>query len=119
MESGGDENTKNLSISTKPNKDNGKPVTKEETAPSPSEDIVLEPVDRLMIENLQLKLMNVSARQESLRREAEDLDVAIGKLQQKYLMLLNGLSQKYGFDPATQEMEPDTGRVVPKGTVQR
>lgn len=113
-----DEEVKMVEAPEKPNKDNGQQVTKEKTAEA-AEDIILEPIDRLMIENMQLKLMNVSARQESLRREAEDLDGVIGKLQQKYLMLLNGLSQKYGFDPATQEMEPDTGRVVPKGTIRR
>jgi hypothetical protein len=107
MESGGDENTKNLSISTKPNKDNGTSDTKQSTS-----SIILDEVDRLKLENAQLKLMNAEARIREAQRGIEALN-------RSYVEMLTELSNRYGFNPATTELEPGTGRVVPRGTIPR
>jgi hypothetical protein len=80
-----------------------------DTKPQP---IVLEEVDRLRLENVQLKLMNANARMSELDRAADGL-------QKEYMKMLGELSKKYGFDPGTTELEPGTGRVVPRGTIPR
>ena len=99
-----------------PNKGNGQSVTMQATADEEADTqpqlIVLEPVDRLMLENYQLKLMNAGAKLKQLEGD-------MGRMQQDYLKLLAALSKKYGFDPALTELEPETGRVVPRGTVTR
>lgn len=100
------------------NKDNGQSVTKkgsepvDEQADTQPKPIVLEEVDRLKLENIQLKLMNAQSR-------AMELERSISGFEKGYLKLLSELSQKYGFDPATTELEPGSGRVVPRGTIPR
>ena len=122
MESGGDENTKSLNVGfaeAKPNKDNGSADTKEGSAAISQPGIVLSTVDRLETENAQLRLMNESARYAALRRDLEECGAGVERLKKEYLDHLQRLESHYGFDLSTTEMEPRTGRIVPRGTLRR
>lgn len=79
-----------------------------------TEGIVLNEVDRLKLENEQLRLMNMQKDYESLAQKLNSLEDVINKKQASYMAMLSGLADRYGFDPATTEMEPGTGRIVPR-----
>lgn len=117
MLSGGKDGDEPISIVAKPekpNKDNGQQTTKAATMP-----IQLEEIDRLRAENVQLRLMNESARSAALMRDLEASRQGIDKLQAEYMGLIKELGEKYSFNPDATEMEPGTGRVVPRGTIRR
>lgn len=111
-----------------PNKDNGSAVTKEGSEPAPTigkftdpqpQDIVLDELDQLKAENMQLRITTLSQRKSALLKEAEHLDNKEGEMMSAYMKFIGELGKKYGFDPTTTEMQPGTGLVVPRGTVDR
>lgn len=106
----------------KPNKDNGQSVTKEGSEPIPDtkpQNIVLDELDRLKAENMQLRITTLSQRKTALLKEADHLDEKEGQMMSDYMRFIGELGKKYGFDPNTTEMQPGTGQVVPRGTVNR
>jgi hypothetical protein len=94
-------------------------ATEAEAAPTnekaPEGPIVVGEVDRLRLENAQLKLMNLGGQRQDLISRLERCDEAGAEAQATYARILEELKQKYGFDPKTQEMRADTGLIVPKG----
>ena len=121
MIEGGENATPNPTIVTKANKDKGESTTKEaETRDMVGMMVIeLDEVDRLRAENAQLRLMNESARSASLIRDLEESRSNIHKMQDEYMKVIVQLGEKYGFDPDATEMEPGTGRIVPRGTIRR
>jgi hypothetical protein len=81
--------------------------------------MVLEEVDRLQLENAQLKLMNLSGQRQAMLLELERLEVMGAKAQATYMAKLAELQEKYGFDPSTHEMEPGTGVIRPRGETKK
>jgi hypothetical protein len=111
-----------IEMSEKTTKPVPEPVTGEvttEAAPTnekaPEGPIVVGEVDRLRLENAQLKLMNLGGQRQDLISRLERCDEAGAEAQATYARILEELKQKYGFDPNTQEMRADTGLIVPKG----
>jgi hypothetical protein len=70
---------------------------------------VMEEVDRLRLENLQLRAMNASRRRDAMLREARDAEVQLAELHHAYSTMLAELGAKYRFNPLTDEMEAGTG----------
>jgi hypothetical protein len=86
----------------------------DESRPAEPKEIVLGEVDRLRLENAQLRLMNMQRDYELKIQQITSLNEVIERQQASYMAVLSELSNKYGFDPSMTEMEPGTGRVVPK-----
>jgi hypothetical protein len=88
------------------------------TPPTKPQDIVLEEVDRLRLENAQLRIMSMERNRELLMKDVEQLDVRIERQQASYMAILSSMAQKYGFDPNITVMEPSSGRIVPRPNAQ-
>lgn len=86
----------------------------EPQAVAPSEKkgpIVLTTEDRLNLQNLQLRHMNAVQNLQLYQAQKAPLEQREQQASGAYQATLIQLSQKYGFDPHTHEMNPDTGEV--------
>ena len=77
----------------------------------PEEPIVLSREDRLELENLQLRHMNAIRSLQLHQAQGATLQAAEDTTRMDYVKMLTHMSDKYGFDPATHEMDPGTGVV--------
>lgn len=115
-----------LETKEKNKKDKEQSVTKEgsvpavePTTPEELQLVVVSELDRLKAENAQLRLMNESARYSSLTIELERSAIQVDRLKAVYVALIQEIGAKYGFNPDETEMEPSTGRILPRGTLRR
>lgn len=72
--------------------------------------------DKLMIENLQLKVMNISLQEQSLIQHLGQLRSERDSVQQQLLAHRDEMSKKYGIDFTKFDVHPCDGRIVPKGS---
>lgn len=81
-----------------------------------AEPLVLSEVDRLRLENAQLRLMTMERDHTLVVQELQRVEDLMVRQRATYASLLDSLAKRYNFDPSTTEMEPGTGRVVPRTT---
>jgi hypothetical protein len=86
-------------------------------APVANGSAILEVQDRLLAENLALKVQNLSLQKAEFVRQANaqvaEFNERIGLVHKEINALQSTLSQKYGIDFSTHQIEPGTGRVTP------
>ncbi len=94
-----------------------RPVRPVSHAPAPraSDAVFIPYTDRLLLENLQLKLQNIDQQRNLLKAQDDNLSFQHQGLMVEYTKHLTSLSEQYGFDPTTSRMLPETGQIVPNG----
>ena len=77
---------------------------------------VMEVEDRLLSENLQLKLMNLGLQEEGKLRELAKLRAERADVQQQYVKLRQDLEKKYDVDLSKVEVRAGDGALIPSGS---
>jgi hypothetical protein len=75
----------------------------------------VDEIDRLKLENVHLRLLLCAFKEKSLVDELHKARAERSELQQQIVVLNKQLVDKYGVDPATQEVSAETGQVLPRG----
>ena len=88
-----------------------------EVNPTSTEQVVLTNEERLEAENLALHVRLAAVSKEKIVNEAnarlEHLNKQLRDYQGRIVDMQNRLSTKYGVDFSRQQIEPDTGRIIP------